>query len=327
MSSQASSVSFATAQQRSLSTFEHDLIAGLSKTPRSVSPKYFYDAAGSALFDRICTLPEYYPTRTELRILSENQAEIAHAIGPNADLIEFGAGSLTKVRLLIDAFEADAAPRRYLPIDISGEHLEGAAESLRASYPRLTVQPIVADYTLPLALPRDAAGPGRRAGFFPGSTLGNFTPDEALSFLRTAANLLRGGGMLIGVDLVKDPAVLHDAYNDAQGVTAAFNLNLLQRANTELGADFNIDGFSHYAMYNPVVRRIEMHLVCLRGQTVTVADRQFVFREGDTIHTESSHKFTLAGFRKLAVDAGFLPGAVWTDKDKLFSVHWLNAPA
>lgn len=309
------------------SEFARDLMAGLARTPRNVPPKYFYDAAGSALFDGICELPEYYPTRTELRILAERAPEIAEQIGPRAELVEFGAGSLTKVRLLFDAFNAEDAPRRYLPIDISGEHLEGAAERLRADYPNMAVQPIVADYTMPLVLPAPGAGVGQRVGFFPGSTIGNFHPEEALSFMQLAARLLRGGGMLVGVDLVKEPSRLHAAYNDAQGVTAAFNLNLLRRANRELGADFDLDAFGHYAFYNPLLQRIEMHLVSRRAQTVTLDGERFDFFEGESIHTENSHKFTVEGFRALAVRAGFRPGPVWTDEERLFSVHWLHAPA
>lgn len=305
------------------SAFACDLLEGLARRPRSIPPKYFYDADGSALFDRICDLPEYYPTLTELRILTERASEIAHHIGRGAEIVEFGAGSLTKVRLLLDALEA---PQRYLPIDISGEHLEGAAVRLRAAYPGLAVQPIVADYTQPFALPAVAAG-GRRVGFFPGSTLGNFNPDEALSFLRSAARMLDGGGLLIGVDLIKDPALLHAAYNDAQGVTAAFNLNLLHRANAELGADFVPAHFTHAAFYNAPLQRIEMHLVSRRAQAVHVLGERFLFAEGETIHTENSHKFSIDGLRTLAVNAGFGIGPVWTDPERLFSVHWLPVAA
>lgn len=305
-----------------VSEFGRELQAGLSRRARSVSPKFFYDVEGSALFDRICDLPEYYPTRTELGILTDRAAEIAQQIGPNAEIIEFGAGSLTKVRLLLDALET---PRRYLPIDISGEHLEAAAARLRADYPQLVVQPVAADYTMPLVLPAPGEGAGRRVGFFPGSTLGNFTPDEALSFLQLAARLLRGGGLLLGVDLVKDPALLHAAYNDAQGVTAAFNLNLLRRANAELGTDFDLEAFGHAAFYNAPLQRIEMHLVSRRAQSVSLNGESFEFAEGETLHTEHSHKFTVEGLRALAVRAGFRPVTVWTDPQKLFSVHWLAA--
>ena len=306
------------------SEFGRELHAGLSRPVRSISPKFFYDVAGSQWFDRICDLPEYYPTRTELQILTENVGEIARLVGAHAEGVEFGAGSLTKVRLLLDALEA---PRRYLPIDISGEHLEAAAERLRADYPGLAVQPIVADYTMPLVLSAPGDDAGGRMGFFPGSTLGNFSPPEALSFLQSAARLLRGGGLLLGVDLVKDPALLHAAYNDSQGVTAAFNLNLLRRANAELDTDFDLDGFAHAAFYNAPLQRIEMHLVSRRAQTVTLRGERFAFAEGETIHTENSHKFTVDGLREIAVKAGFTPAAVWTDPDRLFSVHWLRAPA
>ncbi|CAN7221505.1 MULTISPECIES: L-histidine N(alpha)-methyltransferase [unclassified Variovorax] len=316
---------FRTAQRAApLSNFGRELFAGLSCGARSIPPKFFYDVAGSALFDRICELPEYYPTRTELRILTECASEIAAQIGPKAEIIEFGAGSLTKVRLLLDALDA---PKRYVPIDISGEHLEAAAQRLRDDYPRLAVQPLVADYTMPLVLPARGEGMGQRVGFFPGSTLGNFSPDEALAFLQLAQRLLRGGGLLLGVDLVKDPALLHAAYNDARGVTAAFNLNLLRRANAELDTDFDLDGFTHAAFYNAPLRRIEMHLVSRRAQTVTLDGQRFAFDEGETIHTENSHKFTAEGLRALAVKAGFRPAAVWTDPERLFSVHWLQSPA
>jgi len=305
-----------------LSDFARELNAGLSLDARSISPKFFYDVAGSALFDRICDLPEYYPTRTEVRILTECAPEIAEQIGPNAEIVEFGAGSLTKVRLLLDALKS---PKRYVPIDISGEHLEAAAERLREDYPKVVVQPMVADYTMPLVLPSREKGGGQRVGFFPGSTLGNFSPEEALAFLQLAQRLLRGGGLLLGVDLVKDPALLHAAYNDAQGVTAAFNLNLLRRANAELDTDFDLEGFTHAAFYNSPRRRVEMHLVSRRPQVVTLDGQRFNFEEGETIHTENSHKFTVEGLRALAVKAGFRPAAVWTDPDRMFSVHWLQA--
>jgi dimethylhistidine N-methyltransferase len=305
------------------SEFARDLGAALASRPRVISPKYFYDARGSQLFDRICELPEYYPTRTELSILAERAPEIAALAGPRAEIVEFGAGSLRKVRLLLDAFER---PARYLPIDISADHLAVSAVGLRADYPGLDVQPLAADYTQRLLLPAPTPGAGRRIGFFPGSTLGNFTPEEALHFLRMAAQVLRGGALLLGADLVKDPAVLHAAYNDSQGVTAAFNLNLLARANRELGADFELAQFSHYAFYNAPRQRIEMHLVSRRRQVALLCGRRFEFEEGESLHTENSHKFTLDSLRALAVKAGFEPGPAWTDPDRLFSVHWLHAP-
>ncbi len=302
--------------------FGRALRSALAHRPRSISPKYFYDVAGSRLFDRICELPEYYPTRTELQILSERAGEIAAQIGPRAEIVEFGAGSLTKVRLLLGAL---TSPRRYLPIDISGEHLAGATERLQADYPQLAVQPIVADYTRPFGLPPKAEGTGMRIGFFPGSTLGNFSPEEALAFLQLAARQLRGGGLLLGVDLVKSPALLHVAYNDAQGVTAEFNLNLLRRANAQLGCDFDLAGFEHGAFYNAPLQRIEMHLVSRRTQQVQLAGECFSFDEGEALHTENSYKYTIDGLRALAVRAGFGIGPVWTDPQRLFSVHWLPA--
>ena len=302
--------------------FARDLAAALAARPRSISPKYFYDAEGSRLFDRICELPEYYPTRTELGILERAVGEMAALAGDAAEIVEFGAGSLRKVRLLLQAFDR---PERYLPIDISGEHLRDAAAILRAEFPGLDVQPVVADYTQSLPLPPRRAA-GRRIGFFPGSTLGNFTPDEAEAFLRRAAGVLQGGALLLGADLVKDPHVLHAAYNDAQGVTAAFNLNLLARANRELGANFVLSRFHHYAFYNATLQRIEMHLVSRERQTVTFAGERHVLEEGESLHTENSYKFTVDGLREMATRAGFRPGPVWTDADRLFSVHWLHAP-
>ena len=305
-----------------LSAFGQDLLAAFAATPRSISPKYFYDAEGSRLFDRICELPEYYPTRTELAILERSVGEMAALAGAGAEIVEFGAGSLHTVRLLLDAF---SAPARYVPIDISGEHLRDSAAILRSAYAGLDVHPVVADYTKTFELP-PGTGEGRRIGFFPGSTIGNFTPDEALAFLQRAAQLLRGGALLLGADLVKDPAVLHAAYNDAQGVTAAFNLNLLARANRELGANFVPAQFAHYAFYNAPQQRIEMHLVSRVRQAVAFAGERFTIAEGEALHTENSYKFTVDGLRSLAERAGFRPGPVWTDPDRLFSVHWLHAP-
>jgi len=307
--------------------FCRDLIAGLSQTPRRIAPKYLYDAEGSALFDRICELPEYYPTRTERSILERRGREIAEIVGPHADIIEFGAGSLEKIRILLKSFDARALPRRYFPIDISAAHLEDAASRLHTEYPWLQIRPVAADYMHEDQLGGLDASTGRRVGFFPGSTIGNFDEHEAMAFLRLAARLLEGGGLLVGVDLVKDPQTLHRAYNDAQGVTAAFNLNLLRRANAELSADFDLSEFAHYAFYDPRKQRIEMHLISRCAQTVRVAGQTFHFEEGESLHTENSHKFTIEGFRKLAVAAGFRPGPVWTDEARLFSVHWLESPA
>lgn len=304
-------------------TFARDLLVALATRPRQIAPKYFYDAAGSRLFDRICELPEYYLTRTELALLQAHAPEVAARIGPQAEIIEFGAGSLHKVRLLLDALEC---PAGYLPIDISGAFLRGAAAALQRERPALHVQPLVADYTQPLQLP-SPRGAGRRLGFFPGSTIGNLTPDAALDFLRRAASLLRGGALLLGVDLVKDPSILHAAYNDATGITAAFNRNLLVRANRELGADFVPARFAHSAFYNAPLQRIEMHLMSCQRQQVRVRGECFEFADGETLHTENSYKYTIEGVQALARRAGFAPLAAWTDPANWYSLHWLQAPA
>lgn len=302
--------------------FARDVVQAFTESPHAISPKYFYDAAGSRLFDRICELPEYYPTRTEVGILRERAGEIAQLAGPHAEIVEFGAGSLLKVRILLDAFDRPAC---YLPIDISSEHLAASAAALRRDYAGLDVHPVAADYTQRLLLPAHT-GSGPRIGFFPGSTIGNFTRAEALHFLRVAAQVLRGGALLLGADLVKDPAVLHAAYNDAEGVTAQFNLNLLARANRELGTAFDLSQFAHYAFYNAPQQRIEMHLVSRARQQVEVCGRIADIPEGMALHTENSCKFTIDSLRALAREAGFRPGRVWTDADRLFSVHWLHAP-
>jgi len=306
-----------------LEGFAHDLHQALLHRPRRISPKYFYDAAGSALFEQICELPEYYPTRTELGLLQTHAAEMAALMGPRAQLIEYGAGSLRKVRLLLEQL---AAPHSFVPIDISGSHLLAACRELQRGHPALAIQPVVADFTQPHELPARPPG-GRRIGFFPGSSLGNFAPDEALDFLRMSAHELRGGALLIGVDLVKEPALLHAAYNDAQGITAQFNLNLLQRAARELGARFDPQGFAHSAFYNAPLQRIEMHLQSRRRQVLRIGQAAYEFEDGETLHTENSYKFSIAGFQALATRAGFQPGPVWTDARQWFSLHWLQAPA
>jgi dimethylhistidine N-methyltransferase len=296
---------------------------GLARRPKEIPCRFLYDKRGSELFDRICDLPEYYPTRTEMGLLAHVAPDLAAAVGPEAEIIEFGAGATTKVRLLLDALEA---PRAFLPIDISAAHLRAAAGRLAKDYPALSVTPVVADFTQRVALP-PLPERGRRIGFFPGSTIGNFAPREARAFLSVLAEELAGGGLLIGVDLVKDTAVLEAAYNDAQGVTAAFNLNLLVRANRELGSDFAVDRFTHKAVFNREHSRIEMHLVSRGRQSVDLQGRRFPFEDGETIHTENSYKYTLKGFQDLARSAGFHPGRVWTDDRKMFSIHWLEAPA
>lgn len=302
--------------------FAADVLAGLRRRRKAIPSKYFYDARGSELFEQICELPEYYPTRTECGLLERHAGAMAQAIGADAEIVEFGAGATRKVRYLLDALQS---PRGYLPIDISGEHLQESAARLRQDYPGLPVTVVAGDYTAGLALPAPARGTRRRAGFFPGSTIGNFTPAEALGFLQAAARLLQGGGgLLIGVDLVKDPGILHAAYNDAAGVTAAFNLNLLHRVRRELDSDIDPAGFDHYAFYEPRLQRIEMHLVSRRAQTARIGRARFRFAAGESIHTENSCKYTLDGFRALAQKAGFRPSHVWCDPEHLFSIHWLE---
>ena len=296
------------------------LLAGLRGRPKHIPCKYFYDAEGSHLFEEICATPEYYPTRTELALLHRHAADIAELIGPDAEILEFGAGAGEKIRPLLDALDR---PRAYLPIDISGSYLRSIAARLRSEYKTLAIEPIVADFTRGLSMPPSSAA--RRIGFFPGSTIGNFAPEEARQFLVRSAELLEGGGLLIGVDLVKDPNVLHAAYNDRAGVTAAFNKNLLVRANREAGANFDSERFAHYAFYNPLLRRIEVYLVSSIAQRVTVCGRQIAFAEGEAIHTEWSYKYTVEDFRALAASAGFVPRAVWCDANRLFSVHWLES--
>lgn len=298
--------------------FARDLVAGLCARPRRVSPKWFYDERGSRLFEEICELPEYYPTRTELALLDRHAPEMATLIGPGAEIIEFGAGSSRKVRPLLAALHE---PARYLPVDISGEHLLQAAKALQRDLPDLQVQPVVADFTVSLTLPPPR---GVRVGFFPGGSIGNFEPAEACRLLQRMSGWLAGGGLLLGVDLIKEPDLLHAAYNDAQGVTAAFNLNLLARANRELGSDFDLAQFAHSAFYNPPLARIEMHLMSRRTQTISVCGERFEFAEGDSLHTESSYKYTVAGFRQLARAAGWNPRAVWVDSQRQFSLHWLQ---
>ncbi|MGE0256235.1 MAG: L-histidine N(alpha)-methyltransferase [Alphaproteobacteria bacterium] len=302
--------------------FQAAVVAGLALPQKRIPSKFFYDEAGSRLFDAICELPEYYPTRSELSVLAARAGEIAALAGPGASLVEFGSGSSVKVRLLLDAMQAPAA---YLPVDISREHLLAAARRLAADYPAVPVIPVCADYTRPFELPA-VRGERSRVGFFPGSTIGNFSRAEAKGFLESVAgDLGHGAGLLIGVDLRKDAAILRAAYNDAAGVTARFNLNLLVRANRELGADFDADGFAHEARWLEDEGRIEMHLVARHAQTVTVGGRGFAFTKGESIHTEDSHKYSVGEFQTLAAAAGWTPRAHWTDENGLFSVHWLVA--
>jgi dimethylhistidine N-methyltransferase len=303
--------------QEPASPFEADVLKGLKSTPKRISPKYFYDVAGSALFERITDLPEYYPTRTELRILEENAAAIAAFIPQDSALVEFGSGSSRKTRILLAAAPQLAA---YVPVDISGEMLEEEAAGLRQEFPKLNVLPVTADFTQPFELP--AAVPSARVGFFPGSTIGNFEPHEAATFLRNAARILGAGATLIvGTDLQKDSRILNAAYNDAAGVTEAFNLNLLERINRELDGKFDLDSFEHHAFYNRERHRIEMHLASSKRQKVRVAGETIEFRAGETIHTENSYKYSIDSFAALARGTGWTPVASWTDPDRYFCVH------
>ncbi|MBI1354928.1 MAG: L-histidine N(alpha)-methyltransferase [Acidobacteria bacterium] len=304
--------------------FHADVLAGLAARPKRLAPKYFYDKVGSELFDRITELPEYYPTRTEIGILEAAAGEIAELCGPKPLLLEYGSGSSRKIRILLEALAGRDA--RYVAIDISKQHLLESVAALAEEFPAVAVYAVCADYSKPYPLPPSALeGAGRRVAFFPGSTIGNFSPSEAVGFLcNTAQTIGPGGSLLIGVDLDKDARILDAAYDDAAGVTAAFNLNLLRRINRELDADFDLGAFEHKAFYNRPAGRVEMHLASLRDQQVRVGEAVFGFAAGETIHTENSHKFTLEGFQRLAEQAGFRPVRVWTDPDGLFSLHWLD---
>jgi dimethylhistidine N-methyltransferase len=306
------------------SSFLNDVIVGLSADRRALPPKYFYDARGSQLFDAICGLPEYYPTRTELAMMRASSAEIARKIGPGSAIVEYGSGSGQKTRLLIEA----VAPVAYVAIDISSEQLQSAIATLSAEFTHVKMAAVCADYTQPVPLDAlEALSLARRVIYFPGSTIGNFTTREAQQFLVNARTVAHSGGtMLVGVDLKKDPRLLHAAYNDAQGVTAAFNLNMLVRINRELGANFDVSSFQHYAYYNEAKGRIEMHLVSTRAQQVTISGNVFRFGAGEKIHTENSYKYSVAEFQALAREAGFKPEHCWVDDDSLFSVHYLIAP-
>ena len=303
--------------------FKTAVIDGLSGTPKTLPCKFFYDKAGSELFDRICLLEEYYPTRTELGLLERHGAELAALIGAGCHVIEFGSGSSTKIRLLLSALER---PNAYTAIDISGEHLVEAAGALAEIFPDVTVDAICADYTEIMEIAVAEGGQdGLRVGFFPGSTIGNFTPGEARAFLERAAGTLGpGAAMLLGVDLKKDEGILIPAYNDREGVTAAFNENLLVRINRELDGNFDLAAFRHGAIYNRELGRIEMHLVSQRPQTVTIDGHAFDFAADETIHTENSHKYSIEDFQTLARDAGYRPVSVWTDENAMFSVHFLR---
>jgi dimethylhistidine N-methyltransferase len=303
------------------SAFATDVIEQLAQQPKRLSPKYFYDAAGSELFEQITVLPEYYPTRTELGILSDRGDEIAALMPHNAALVEFGAGATTKVRLLLEHCQFGA----YIPVDISGDFLKAQADRLREDFPALRVYPVAADFTASFALPSEIAEMPK-VGFFPGSTIGNFEPNEASGFLRTAREILgKNAQMIIGVDLEKDERILYHAYNDSAGVTARFNLNVLERINRELGGNFDLSAFTHRSIYNRDRHRIEMHLISRKAQNVRILGNTFSFRAGESIHTENSYKYSLERFAQLASSAGWTVRKSWTDAAKMFSVHSLVA--
>lgn len=298
-----------------------DAVSGLSRSRKTLPCKWLYDDEGARLFEAITRLPEYYPTRTEIRILDEAGPAIARAVGPGASVVEFGPGDGVKAVQLLRALEAPAA---YLPVDIAPEWLDAAAARVAGALPGLRVQPVVADFSEVFDL-AGRAGPGA-LGFFPGSTIGNFEPAEAAVFLRRVrATLGSGARLLLGADLVKDPAVLKAAYDDAAGVTAAFNLNLLARLNAEAAADFHLDAFRHKAAWNPAAERVEMLLVSLVAQSVRLAGRVFTFAQGETIHTENSHKYRPERLRDLAAESGWGVARMWTDPERQFSVWLLQA--
>jgi dimethylhistidine N-methyltransferase len=300
-------------------SFLDDVLKGLARPQKTLPPKYFYDERGCELFEQICELPEYYPTRTELAIMREHAGAMAKFLGPDCQLIEFGSGSSRKTRILIEQLQ----PPLYVPIDIADEAMRRAAEGLARAFPWLNIIGVCADYTRPLTLPEFVGVPiGRKAVYFPGSTIGNFTPHEAIGFLQLARRMVGpGGALLIGVDLKKDKKMLDAAYDDAAGVTAAFNLNLLARINRELGGDFQLRRFFHKAFYDEAKGWIEMHIESLASQFAHVGGTRFRFSAGETIHTEISCKYSVEEFRAVAHYGGFEPDQTWIDTSNLFSVH------
>ena len=303
-------------------TFRRDVLGGLRREAREIPCKYLYDERGSALFEEICDVEEYYPTRTEIGIMEARIDEMAEQLGPACLVVEYGSGSSRKTRLLLDALEDPVA---YVPIDISADALRASSASLVVRYPQLDILPICADYTEKFELPTPSREPDHRVVYFPGSTIGNFSPAEASGFLASMADVASvDGSLLVGVDLKKDSDVLERAYDDARGVTADFNRNLLTRINRELGADFPLENFRHEARYDDVASRVEMHLVAESSCTVTIEGEAFVFGAGQSIHTENSYKYDPPGFAKLAAEAGLRVRRMWTDPDELFSVQYLT---
>ncbi|WP_231954015.1 L-histidine N(alpha)-methyltransferase [Pirellulimonas nuda] len=303
---------------RAAAAFRRDVLTGLSSRAKHIHCKYLYDRPGSLLFDKICELPEYYPTRTERAILTRHAASIARQIGPRAALVEYGSGSSVKSRLLLDAM---IDPIAYVPVDISLRHLEASAAGIARAYPAVDVLPVCADFSQGFSLPDFPRPPSHSAVFFPGSTIGNFLPDAARGLLSGIARLVGvGGGLVIGFDLQKDPRVIEAAYNDREGVTAAFNLNLLHRINRELDGRFEVDRFAHRAVYQDAQGRVSISLVSRQRQTVEIGDASIAFEAGESIHTEYSHKYTLPQFEAMAASAGMGVHRVWTDPKQWFAV-------
>lgn len=300
--------------------FKHAVVAGLSAPLKSIECKYLYDKNGSKLFDQICDTPEYYPTRTEIQILTDCAGEIAATVGKGTEIIEYGSGSGLKTRLLLQAFNS---PRAYMPVDISAEYLWRVVAELGHDFPKLDISPVAADFTKNLQIER-FSGPGNRLLFFPGSTIGNFETTDAINLLSSSLQNLRPDYFVVGFDLVKDRKILEEAYDDAEGITAAFNLNMLRRINTELGGTFNISDFRHEARYNEIKSRVEMHIVSLKMQNVSIGDLEWNFAPGESIHTENCHKYTLDSFEIMVADAGWRIDRVWADENDYFAVALLR---
>ena len=307
--------------------FKESVIEGLSRAPKQLACKFFYDETGLDLFGKICETEEYYVTRTELALMRRIGPELAGIVGPQRTVIELGSGSDLKIRLLLDALRA---PAQYVPVDISLVHLRASAEAVAKDYPNVRVGAVCADFTVPLSIPANAieSTDGARLGYFPGSTIGNLTPADAVAFLQGLHPLLGpDGALLIGVDLSKDINILNRAYNDAAGYTAAFNLNILHRIATELDASVDPAAFEHVAFFNEGEGRIEMHVRSTRRQSVRIGEDQFELATGELIHTENSYKYTLDGFVELAESAGYHSSARWTDAEDFFSIHYLTIAA
>jgi dimethylhistidine N-methyltransferase len=307
-------------EKKVITSMPEEVLTGLSKSQKTLPSKYFYDKRGSELFELICGLDEYYLTRTELNIMEENIDDIAEELGGHIQLIELGSGSSVKTRLLLDHLNSIHC---YVPVDISDDFLAEVSENLQAEYPLLDIVPVAADYTQPFDLPKIKPGV-RRIAYYPGSTIGNFTKQNAADFLELIAELVgEDGGLLIGFDLLKDKETLIDAYDDSKGVTSEFNKNILKRLNRELNANFDLDLFEHHAVFNEEKSRMEMHLVSREGQSVIISGTRIHFEKGETIRTENSHKYSLESFKELTA-SHFKTVETWTDSDKMFAIQFLE---